>query len=140
MGGKALACWRLTRHGFPLPSSYVVPTFAYSLHIQEAGISDLIAEVFSSSNNGNSEVPKQEQKKKAKEQLETIRETILKTPLNPQVVENLKHFIETLPPHTFYAVRSSATAEDATNQSFAGQYGTNILFKVCVTCANYDSS
>ena len=36
------------KYGLPVPSSFVIPTFVYSLHIEKAGVVDLIDEVFES--------------------------------------------------------------------------------------------
>ena len=122
VGGKALQCWKLTQHGFPLPCSYVIPTYVYSMHIQEANVSDTISEVFAS------DLRSPEGRPTAERRLEEIRTRILQTPLNPQCVENLQAFLNTLAPGTFYAVRSSGTSEDSANQSFAGQYG---MYSTC---------
>ena len=66
-----------------------------------------------------------------KSQLATIRDKIMATPLNPEVVQNLTLFIDNLNSGgggggggSFVAVRSSSTAEDLESQSFAGQYDT----------------
>lgn len=119
VGGKALQCWKLTQHGFPMPTSYVIPTYAYSLHIQQAGIENDITSVF-----GNlMKLAASDRREQAERQLARIRTKILETPLHGPVRDNLQTFLDTLPEGTFYAVRSSATAEDTVNQSFAGQYG-----------------
>jgi len=126
VGGKALQCWRLTKHGFPVPTAFVIPTYVYSLHIGEAGVVELIQDVFSS--NLKDDTTRQA----AKTKLDTIRERILQTPLNAQVVSNLEAFLASLPPATPVAVRSSGSAEDLATQSFAGQYDT-FLYKITKT-------
>ena len=105
VGSKALQCWRLTQFGLPIPTSFIVPTYVYSLHIQEAGVEKLIKEVFSS------DLRKEDVRESAKPKLEEIQEKIKKTPLLPEVVENLEAFVDTLPDSATFAVRSSGSAE-----------------------------
>jgi len=123
VGGKALQCWRLTRHGFPIPSSFVIPTYVYSMHTGDADVAQLIDDVYTS------DLSDPDQMKKAKEDLKTIREKIISTPLNPEVIDNLTEWLHSLPPGSFVAVRSSGSAEDLASQSFAGQYDT-YLYKI----------
>lgn len=121
VGGKTLQCWRLTKQGFPVPLAFVLPTYVYSLHIGEAGVVDLINEVFSS------DFTDETVREQVKSKLDAIRERILSTPLNDEVVENLENFMNTLDGSPV-AVRSSGSAEDLAGQSFAGQYDT-FLYK-----------
>ena len=115
-------CWRLARQGFPIPESFVLPTYVYSMHIGDAGVVDLINEVFASDFTDDAV------REATREKLAIIRERIISTPLNSEVVENLESFLDTLN-GTPVAVRSSASAEDLQGQSFAGQYDT-FLYKV----------
>lgn len=123
VGGKALQCWRLTRHGFPVPSAFVVPTYVYSMHTGDADVAQLIDDVYTS------DLSDPAQLEKAKADLAKIREKIVSTPLNPEVIDNLTEWLHGLPPGSFVAVRSSGSAEDLESQSFAGQYDT-FLFKI----------
>jgi Pyruvate phosphate dikinase, AMP/ATP-binding domain len=122
VGGKALQCWRLTKHGFPVPTAFIIPTYVYSLHVEEAGVAGLIQEVFKSELMNKSCRPANEAK------LESIREAIMTTPLQKEVVENLGTFLDAMKDGTRVAVRSSGSAEDLASQSFAGQYDT-FLYK-----------
>jgi pyruvate,water dikinase len=124
VGGKALQCWRMMRFGLPVPAAFVIPTYVYSLHIDEAGVHDLIDEVFSSDLHDASIRDATEAK------LEKIRDKIMSTPLNDEVVDNLKAFLSSIGNVTV-AVRSSGSAEDLASQSFAGQYDT-FLYKKTV--------
>lgn len=123
VGGKALQCWRLTRHGFPVPSAFVVPTYVYSMHTADADVAQLIDDVYTS------DLSDPVQLEKAKSDLKTIREKIVSTPLNPEVIDNLTEWLLGLAPGSFVAVRSSGSAEDLASQSFAGQYDT-YLYKI----------
>ena len=124
VGGKALQCWRLMKQGFPVPESFVLPTYVYSMHIGDAGVVDLINDVFAS------DFSDEAVREANREILATIRERIMSTPLNPEVVENLESFLDTLRGAPV-AVRSSGSAEDLAGQSFAGQYDT-FLFKTTI--------
>lgn len=123
VGGKALQCWRLARHGFPVPTAFVIPTYVYSMHIGDAKVVPLIDQVFSSDWKDDAA------REAAKTTLATIRARIQATPLHPEVVANLEAFLQSLPSGSFVAVRSSGSAEDLASQSFAGQYDT-FLYKI----------
>ena len=77
IGGKALSLWRLSRHGFPVPTAFVIPTYVYSLHISEAGVAQLINDVYTADLND------EQVRDSMKPKLQTIREKIMVTPLNP---------------------------------------------------------
>jgi phosphoenolpyruvate synthase/pyruvate phosphate dikinase len=127
VGGKALQCWKLAQHGFPVPTSFVVPTYVFSLHVGQAGVADMIQQLFTRMAAAGDWRDDPAVKEAAVDTLTTIRTKILETPLHPTVVENLKVFLETyLDPGTPVAVRSSSSAEDLSNQSFAGQYETHL--------------
>lgn len=123
VGGKALQCWRLARHGFPVPTAFIIPTYVYSMHVGDAGVAKLIDTVYTS------DWKDDKAREVAKSLLATIRERILSTPLNPDVSSNLEAFLQGLPTGSFVAVRSSGSAEDLASQSFAGQYDT-FLYKI----------
>jgi pyruvate,water dikinase len=122
VGGKALQCWRLMKHGLPVPPAFIIPTYVYSLHVDEAGVANLINEVFSS-NLGDAAA-----RAASKIKLAEIRSKIMATPINTEVVDNLKAFLHGLSGEATVAVRSSGSAEDLASQSFAGQYDT-FLYK-----------
>ena len=117
VGGNGLKCWKLTKHGFPMPPCYVVPTYVYSLHVEKAGVVEDIRRIF------QSDLRSEKVRQDARKQLDSIRFKIVETPLTREVQENLDAFLDSLPAGAFFAVRSSATAEDLVSQSFAGQYG-----------------
>lgn len=105
IGGKALQCWRLMKFGLPVPNSFVIPTFVYSMHIETAGVVDLIDEVF------GSDLRDETIREAAKPKLEEIRKKIMETPLLDEVVQNLEAWIDIAAGGATFAVRSSGSAE-----------------------------
>jgi phosphoenolpyruvate synthase/pyruvate phosphate dikinase len=85
-------------------------------------VAGLIQEVFTSGMMNKSCRPANEAK------LERIREAIMRTPLQKEVLDNLSTFLDAMKDGTRVAVRSSGSAEDLASQSFAGQYDT-FLYK-----------
>ena len=105
IGGKALQCWRLMKFGLPVPNSFVIPTFVYSMHIQTAGVVELIDEVF------GSDLRNEGTREGARPKLEEIRKQIMETPLIDEVVQNLEAWLDTASGGATFAVRSSGSAE-----------------------------
>lgn len=121
IGGKALQCWRLVKFGLPVPNSFVIPTFVYSMHIETAGVVDLIEEVF------GSDLRDENVREAAKPKLVEIRMKIMETPLMDEVVENLEAWMDMAAGGTAFAVRSSGSAE--------GKILSHFLFtsKICMS-------
>ena len=85
-----------------------MPTYVYSLHIEAAGVVELIDEVFSS------DLRVESVRHDMKPKLATIREKIMSTDVMEEVVENVENFINTEKARSggsnvSYAVRSSGT-------------------------------
>ena len=83
-----------------------MPTYVYSLHIEAAGVVELIDEVFSS------DLRVESVRHDMKPKLATIREKIMSTDVMEEVVENVENFINTEKARSggsniSYAVRSS---------------------------------
>jgi len=98
------------KQGFPVPESFVLPTYVYSMHIGDAGVVELINDVFASDFTDDEAV-----REATREKLATVRERIMSTPLNPEVEANLQEFLDTLK-GVPVAVRSSGSAEDLAGQ------------------------
>ncbi len=122
-GGKGANLGELVRAKIPVPPGFVVSSTAYRRFIKETGLLNKINEMLS--NIDVSDV--KELEKKADE----IKELILKTPMPKDIEEEIRRAYRELakrvgvePDKLRVAVRSSATAEDLPDASFAGQQDT----------------
>ena len=138
VGGKAASLGELTAAGLPVPSGFVVTASAYRTFLESTGIGEEIFEALAVDNDEDLAVA-----------AETARELVLDTPVPTAVREEILEAYRDLggrgdtdpggpadvadPDGTakptadtepFVAVRSSATAEDLPDASFAGQYET----------------
>jgi pyruvate,water dikinase len=108
-GGKGANLGELIKVGFPVPPGFVVTAQAYREFLDALSNEEL----------GQSE----------------IRDVILKTPLPEHVDRALADHHRRLKPEFkrqfVYAVRSSATAEDLGDASFAGQHDTYYYVTEC---------
>jgi pyruvate,water dikinase len=116
VGGKGASLGELTEAGLPVPPGFVVSAGTYRAFIEEAGIDD---ELFAAMN------VDPEDSAALKDASETAHELILGTPLPESVREEIISAYRDLDDgDAFVAVRSSATAEDLPDASFAGQQET----------------
>jgi pyruvate,water dikinase len=116
VGGKAASLGELTGAGLPVPPGFVVTADTYRAFIEETGIADdLFAAV---------DVDHEDSAALAAAH-ERAHELIVETPLPEDVRrEVLAAYDDFDPAEPFVAVRSSATAEDLPDASFAGQQET----------------
>jgi pyruvate,water dikinase len=116
VGGKAASLGELTAAGLPVPPGFVVTAGTYRTFIEEAGIDD---ELFAAV-----DVDSEDSKALAAAH-ERAHGLIMETPL-PEAVEAeiLDAYRSIDDGEAFVAVRSSATAEDLPDASFAGQQET----------------
>ena len=114
VGGKGANLGELTRAGFPVPDGFCVTTHAY-----HAFISSFSAELhapLTSLDPSNID---------ALRQLGARTRALMRAhDLPDELIEELTHLWSARSPETRYAVRSSATAEDLPDASFAGQQDT----------------
>ena len=116
VGGKAASLGELTEAGLPVPPGFVVTAGTYRTFIEEAGIDE---ELFSAVDVDSED----------SEALETAHERAHELIVETEVPENVRaEIVEAYRSmgdgETFVAVRSSATAEDLPDASFAGQQET----------------
>lgn len=96
-GGKGASLGELTRAGFPVPTGFVVTTTAYTDFVAAAGLGD--------------------------SDPERLRERIRREPVPEEIVASIVGAYRELGTPAV-AVRSSGTAEDLADASFAGQHDT----------------
>ncbi len=124
VGGKNASLGEMVRNlvpkGVNLPNGFAVTAGAYHYLLDQAGIRDRIRQALTGVNTYDMEDLASRGKK--------IREMILSAPLPPDLEQEIKTAYDALcrqyGPDTDVAVRSSATAEDLPDASFAGQQET----------------
>ncbi|MFB6105433.1 MAG: pyruvate, water dikinase [Halobacteriaceae archaeon] len=115
VGGKGASLGELTRAGLPVPPGFVVTADTYRAFIDDAGIAaDLFEAVEVDPEDGEALAAAEER----------ARELILGTPMPDAVREDVLQAYDGIGEEPFVAVRSSATAEDLPEASFAGQQET----------------
>src|SRR5260221_5163161 len=117
VGGKAAHLGELIRAGFSVPAGFCVTTAAYARVSARAGLDTYLS--------GLEAVPREESARQI-ELATAIRTALCQTPLPPEVVEAATSAYQSLSPGepVPVSVRSSATAEDLPEASFAGQQET----------------
>jgi pyruvate,water dikinase len=116
VGGKGASLGELTGAGLPVPSGFVVSAGTYRSFIEETGIAE---ELFAAVN-----VDTEDSKALAEAQ-SRAKELVLETEMPEEIrQEILDSYDELGDGEDFVAVRSSATAEDLPDASFAGQQET----------------
>ena len=128
VGGKNASLGEMINAGLPVPFGFAVTAFSYEKFILEKKIAvqiyNIIKETVTDPND-----PKQYDAASKK-----IRELIEKTPMPKEIEKAIQAAYTTLNKRfglkeTFVAVRSSATAEDLPDASFAGQQETYLNVK-----------
>jgi len=123
VGGKNANLGEMTNAGIPIPPGFAITAHAYKKFIEETGISEkiyaIIKETVRDPNN-----PKQYEEASQK-----IRKLIEATPTPKDIEDAIKAAYKELcrrlhSKDVFVAIRSSATAEDLPDASFAGQQET----------------
>ncbi|WP_049985797.1 phosphoenolpyruvate synthase [Halobellus rufus] len=116
VGGKAASLGELTDAGLPVPSGFVVTAGTYREFIENAGIDEELFSVVDVDHEDTSAL---------REAHERAHELIMETPVPDEVREEILSAYASLGDgERFVAVRSSATAEDLPDASFAGQQET----------------
>ena len=114
-GGKGANLGEMTTAGFPVPAGFVLTTEAYDAFVREHGLQE---EIFRAASKVNTDDPQAGEK---------VSEEIQDLFLNAEITQEMADVL--LSAHTeleadAVAVRSSATAEDLPDASFAGQQET----------------
>ncbi|MBS3172099.1 phosphoenolpyruvate synthase [Candidatus Woesearchaeota archaeon] len=141
VGGKGANLGEMYNAHFPIPNGFVVTSYAYKNFLEVNKLQPEINKVLV-----NTDVDNNEQLQKAAQQVQSI---ILKAEMPKELKQEIKYAYENLnvnldlmnvskktisfvnlpKDYPFVAVRSSATAEDLPDFSFAGQQATYINIK-----------
>jgi rifampicin phosphotransferase len=116
VGGKAINLMRLTSAGFDVPPGYVVATDVYRSFIEAAGLGARIEELLSTACDGVVDLLEQ--------RTAEIRALIDGAPIVPELADAIIGAYARLGSDRPVAVRSSGTAEDLAEASFAGMHDT----------------
>jgi pyruvate,water dikinase len=124
VGGKNASLGEMIRNigekGISVPSGFAITSYAYKYTIEKEGVHDKIREILSDLNTHDVNNLAERGKK--------IRDLINNTPIPPELENEIRYFYKEMEkrysPNVDVAVRSSATAEDLPNASFAGQQET----------------
>jgi len=140
VGGKNANLGEMTSAGIPVPPGFAITAYSYKKFIEETGISTKIYDVIKETVTNPNDPSQYEIASKK------IRGLIESTPMPKDVEDAVKSTYEELcrklnSNDVFVAVRSSATAEDLPDASFAGQQetylnvkGVNELLEKTVKC------
>ncbi|NUB90938.1 phosphoenolpyruvate synthase [Haloterrigena sp. SYSU A121-1] len=116
VGGKGASLGELTGAGLPVPPGFVVTAGTYRSFIEEAEIDEELFEAVDVDVDDSSALA---------DAADRAQELILETPFPDELREEiLESYREVGDGEAFVAVRSSATAEDLPDASFAGQQET----------------
>ena len=115
VGGKGANLGEMTRAGLPVPQGFIVTASAYFDFLEKSTVKDKIASWLKSLDTSNS--------KRLQQVASVIKKLILDSPMSPELAEKIERAYNDMG-GGLVAVRSSATAEDLPEASFAGQQRT----------------
>ena len=125
-GGKGASLGEMWNAGLPVPPAFVVTAEAYKYFIKETKLNKKIMDILEGLDVNNND----ELTMKSAEVRTLIESAEMPTDLKIAIVESYNRLGEmTGSDETFVAVRSSATAEDLPDASFAGQQDTYLNMK-----------
>ncbi|MEM0492629.1 MAG: phosphoenolpyruvate synthase [Candidatus Thermoplasmatota archaeon] len=124
VGGKNASLGEMIRSlgskGVKVPGGFAITAYAYKYMIEKAGIDDKIREILSDLDTHDVN--------NLAERGQKVRELIRNTPIPPELEEEIRRYYREMEfrygENVDVAVRSSATAEDLPDASFAGQQET----------------
>lgn len=121
VGGKGANLGEMTQAGFPVPPGFVITADAYRLMIEENHLQDKIKDVLKDIDVEDSRALNHASK--------MIEDMIVKARVPSELEQEIFTAYDKLGADSFVAVRSSATAEDLPEASFAGQQETYLNIK-----------
>lgn len=116
VGGKGASLGELTGAGLPVPSGFVVSAGTYRTFIEETGIDEELFEAVDVDTEDSAALAEAQSRAK-----ELILDTEMPTEIREEILSGYGNLDDG---EAFVAVRSSATAEDLPDASFAGQQET----------------
>jgi phosphoenolpyruvate synthase/pyruvate phosphate dikinase len=118
VGGKGANLGEMTKAGFDVPFGFCVTTESYKQFIEQNNLFSFISHLIMDASLDNvSQIG------------EEIRKNIIKCEIPIDVEQSIISAVNKIGADTYYAVRSSATAEDLAFASFAGQQDTYLNIK-----------
>ena len=128
-GGKATGLARLVQAGLPVPPGFVVTTQVYEEFMERSGVAARLTQLLAGLDHA--------QVTQVEERSEKIRELILTQPIPAEVEDAIGAAYRSMGADAQVAVRSSGTAEDTAQASFAGLHDTylNVTGAASVTQA-----
>jgi pyruvate,water dikinase len=114
-GGKGANLGEMVQFGIPVPDGFIVTAHAYESFIESTGVAEKVLDLLSSLDPADS--------RKLQETAEQAKQAILSVPIPANVEQAIRRAYRRLG-GGLVAVRSSATAEDLPDASFAGQQRT----------------
>jgi len=115
VGGKGANLGEMTNANIPVPPGFIVTASAYFDFLQRSNITDKIRNLLKPLDSSNS--------KQLQQIAEEIKRVILSAPMPPELRKEIEQAYAKMG-RGLVAVRSSATAEDLPEASFAGQQST----------------
>ncbi|PIX99366.1 phosphoenolpyruvate synthase [bacterium (Candidatus Howlettbacteria) CG_4_10_14_3_um_filter_37_10] len=119
VGGKGANLGELLKAGIPVPNGYNITAQAYFYFLEKAGLKEQITEILDGLDVENSK----DLQERAERVQALIEKATMPEDLKAAIVENY-HRLKGDRDKLYVAVRSSATAEDLADASFAGQQST----------------
>ena len=118
VGGKGANLGEMTKAGFTVPYGFCVTTESYKEFIEKNNLLNFISQIIKDANLDNiSQIG------------EEIRKKIIQCEMPIEVETEIVRAVNKIGVDSYYAVRSSATAEDLAFASFAGQQDTYLNIK-----------
>ncbi len=114
VGGKGANLGEMTKAGIPVPPGFIVTTNSYMLFLEETGLKESIAELLRPLNSDDTQ--------QLNEVSAKIKKLMTTAKMPERIAEEIREAYRRL--GGLVAVRSSATAEDQPEASFAGQQRT----------------
>lgn len=125
-GGKGANLGELTQAGIPVPPGFVITSATYQRFMDETGITQEIMDILDALDVNNNK----ELQESAREIKKIITETPIPDEISSLIIEAYNALCHRIgKENAFVAVRSSATAEDLPEASFAGQQDTYLNVK-----------